>query len=234
MHIKIHIRKAWRTNEKENFSTYAGNSYGAFFMACGSSDESKEEDKYEKYEVLLSYLEKENYEQAYKELERIEERNTAAKENAEAEAKDEKDKQDEDDEDPSVIDFAKVERDEEGYVKLTEAQFKGLFEVVEITTENWSEYFEDYEYTEHNEDVNSFGEVEREWDTVHHVFGLKQGIYANLKDIAFKFAGRKVVSDYVAWDSETGMKFLDIGCSYRMKKNIRLMIWKGISSEKTM
>lgn len=158
--------------------------------ACGSSEESS---KCEKYDMLLKYLEDENYEQAAKELGRIEERNEAAKEAD----RDDKDKDKQDDEELSVIDFDKVERNSDGCVKLTKEQFAGLFEKVEITANNWKEYFGDYEFTQHGEELNSFGEVEREWEYTHYVFGLKQDYYADLSGVAFKFAGKKVITDYM-------------------------------------
>ena len=61
---------------------------------------------------------------------------------------------------------------------------------VEITKDNWQEYFGDYENTEHIVEKNQFGDIEREYDKYTFSFGLKEGIVASYYDtVSFKFDG---------------------------------------------
>lgn len=61
---------------------------------------------------------------------------------------------------------------------------------VEITKDNWHEYFEDYEYTEHVVRTNDFGDVEEEYDEIHFGFGLKQNLLGCVDKVSFKFDGK--------------------------------------------
>lgn len=60
---------------------------------------------------------------------------------------------------------------------------------VEITKDNWHEYFEDYEYTEHIVKTNNFGDIEEEYDEVRIGFGLKRNILGLTDTVSFKFDG---------------------------------------------
>jgi len=60
---------------------------------------------------------------------------------------------------------------------------------VEITKDNWHEYFEDYEYTEHIVKTNDFGDIEEEYDEVRIGFGLKRNILGLTDTVSFKFDG---------------------------------------------
>ncbi len=60
---------------------------------------------------------------------------------------------------------------------------------VEITKDNWHEYFEDYEYTEHIVKTNAFGDIEEEYDEVRIGFGLKRNILGLADTVSFKFDG---------------------------------------------
>ena len=64
---------------------------------------------------------------------------------------------------------------------------------VEITKDNWHEYFEDYEYTEHIVRTNAFGDIEEEYDAVHIGFGLKRNLLGLTDTVSFKFDG---ITDY--------------------------------------
>lgn len=60
---------------------------------------------------------------------------------------------------------------------------------VEITKDNWHEYFEDYEYTQHVVKKNDFGDIEQEYDQLHVGFGLKRSILGKVDTVSFKFDG---------------------------------------------
>ncbi|MBQ4322107.1 MAG: hypothetical protein IJC35_07690 [Oscillospiraceae bacterium] len=60
---------------------------------------------------------------------------------------------------------------------------------VEITNDNWHEYFEDYEYTEHIVITNDFGDIEEEYDEVRIGFGLKRSLLGLTDTVSFKFDG---------------------------------------------
>lgn len=160
--------------------------------ACGGNAGAK----YEKYDTLLGYLESENYEQAYRELERIEKRGQTAKDTENAETKEENP-------DEAAIDVAKLKRDEDGNLHISEKQFAACLEKIVLTADNWSQYFGDYQYTDHREEVNSFGEVENEYDYTYYVFGLKPEYMGAVKGVAFKFTGGKYMSEEIAWNNDT-------------------------------
>ena len=60
---------------------------------------------------------------------------------------------------------------------------------VEITKDNWHEYFEDYEYTEHVVKKNAFGDIEEEYDLLHIGFGVRRDILIKVDTVSFKFDG---------------------------------------------
>lgn len=69
-------------------------------------------------------------------------------------------------------------------------------EKIEITKDNWHEYFEDYEYTEHIVKKNDFGDIEEEYDAVYLGFGVKRGLIACVDKVSFKFDGMTEYSNY--------------------------------------
>ena len=92
-----------------------------------------------------------------------------------------------------------IEENEEGTVYLVVPDSKTLGECVErieITKDNWNEYFEDYEYTEHIVRKNAFGDIEEEYDKVCIGFGLKRNILGLADTVSFKFDGMTEYSDY--------------------------------------
>ena len=60
---------------------------------------------------------------------------------------------------------------------------------VDITKDNWHEYFEDYQYTEHIVKTNAFGDIEEEYDLVSVGFGLKRNMLGLTDTVSFKFDG---------------------------------------------
>lgn len=85
-----------------------------------------------------------------------------------------------------------LETSEDGIVSVVfpnSRAFSRCISKVEITQENWSEYFEDYEYTEHIVKMNDFGDIEEEYDAVRIGFGLKRNILGCVDNVSFKFDG---------------------------------------------
>lgn len=67
--------------------------------------------------------------------------------------------------------------------------FKKSIRKVDITKDNWNEYFEDYAYNEHVVNKNQFGDIEEEYDVLKVGFGLKKNIVARATKISFKVDG---------------------------------------------
>ena len=96
---------------------------------------------------------------------------------------------------------AELEKDEY-YIFLTEAQIKSNVQVVELTTENWSDYFEDQIIA--TEVTDDFGEVV---EVNHYESGcyLKPRYCGSGIDVAFKYTGNKMVwEDYLFPNGERG------------------------------
>lgn len=74
-------------------------------------------------------------------------------------------------------------------VTISEEQLAERLEKVTLTTENWNEYFDDYEYTDHRVEKDASGEIVREYDVTYRGFGLKKELTAVYKSISFKFDG---------------------------------------------
>lgn len=74
-------------------------------------------------------------------------------------------------------------------VSITEEQLMERLEKVSLTTENWNDYFEDYEYTEHQVERDDSGEVLDEYDVTYQGFGLKKNLTAVYNRITFRFSG---------------------------------------------
>ena len=74
--------------------------------------------------------------------------------------------------------------------------FSKYIKKVEITKENWKQYFEDYERVDHVVKKNTFGEIEEEYDLVHLGFGLKKNILGFCDIVGFKFDGKVEYSSY--------------------------------------
>ena len=70
---------------------------------------------------------------------------------------------------------------------------------VEITKDNWKEYFGDYFEATHIVDKNDFGDVTNEYDQINAGFTLKDNIIALYDQVSFKFNG--LISYDSAWRS---------------------------------
>lgn len=82
---------------------------------------------------------------------------------------------------------------------------------VEITKDNWSEYFGDVEKTKHIVEKNQFGDIEKEYDKYTFAFGIKEGIVVAYYDsVSFKFDGitsyDEVERCYISKANETKQK----------------------------
>lgn len=91
-----------------------------------------------------------------------------------------------------------IKKDKQGFTELhiSEKQLIDRLEKVTLTTENWRDYFEDYEYTEHKMETDEHGAVVNEYDVTYRGFGLKRDIKAVYNTISFKFLGMtEVYSD---------------------------------------
>lgn len=71
---------------------------------------------------------------------------------------------------------------------ITEEQLRNSITKVKVTTENWRDYFEDYDYVEHIENLNAFGDIESEYDEFFYGFRGKAGVFTD-NPVAFKFDG---------------------------------------------
>lgn len=106
--------------------------------------------------------------------------------NQQTQVEDNQDNQKEDE----VIDDG-YERNEEGVVCLTTEQTTEFVTTVEITLDNYLDYFGDYEEPYHKEETNNFGETTIV-DRVEHHFGLKDDTnLMAIQDVAFRFKGFK-------------------------------------------
>ena len=74
-------------------------------------------------------------------------------------------------------------------VSITEEQLAERLKKVVLTTENWNDYFDDYEYTEHQVERDDSGEVLDEYDVTYQGFGLKRDLSAVYNRLTFKFSG---------------------------------------------
>ena len=72
----------------------------------------------------------------------------------------------------------------------TDKAFREHVKKVELTKDNWKEYFEDCDYEEHVVEKNDFGDVEREYDETHFEFRMKEDMLILTTSVAFKFDGR--------------------------------------------
>ena len=72
----------------------------------------------------------------------------------------------------------------------TEKSFREHVKKVEITKDNWQEYFEDYEKVEHIVEKNDFGDIEKEYDEITFEFRFKKGTPMLLNSASFKFDGK--------------------------------------------
>lgn len=112
-------------------------------------------------------------------------------------------------------------------VSITKEQLAERLEKVTLTTENWNQYFEDYEYTEHQVERDESGEVSDEYDITYQGFGLKRDLTAVYNRITFKFSGMTEVYEdgsrcvYKAGEKlaslyhEDGSKAKEIACDDR-------------------
>ena len=101
-----------------------------------------------------------------------------------------------------------IEKDEDGITRIvfpTSEVFSEHIVKVEITKDNWQDYFEDYEYTEHIVKTNDFGDIEEEYDAVSIGFGLKRNILGLADEVSFKFDGMTEYSNY-SFDKEESDK----------------------------
>lgn len=89
-----------------------------------------------------------------------------------------------------------LKKNSDGFYVVTEKQLASCLEKVTLTKENWNKYFGEYEET--IQEKNAFGDVEREY--TRRVFGLKPEYHAVAKDVAFKFAGLKILTSFIYGD----------------------------------
>lgn len=67
--------------------------------------------------------------------------------------------------------------------------FEKSIRKIEITKDNWNEYFEDYSISEHYIHKNDFGDIEEEYDLLKVGFGLKDNICGLVQKVSFKVDG---------------------------------------------
>ena len=92
-------------------------------------------------------------------------------------------------------------------VYLSEEEFKECSSIVTLTMDNWSNYFEDYEYTHHIVEENEFGD-KKERDVLVTGFGAKDGMVISvLEDVCFKIKADNADGYWIAkyeYQSEDG------------------------------
>ena len=90
--------------------------------------------------------------------------------------------------DEAKIEFVEPKGGNEGYYKvyIPKEALEECSSIVSLTMDNWSDYFEDYEYTKCIVEENEFGD-KKETEVLLTGFGAKEGmIICEIEDVCFK------------------------------------------------
>lgn len=103
-----------------------------------------------------------------------------------------------------------IERSSNGVACLTKEQAKPYISRVELTMDNWQQYFDNHSVPYHYERCNEFGDIEDSWDGVYRYFGVAGYDVVIYDSVAFKSMhyidyysnGRndRNVQEYTSWE----------------------------------
>lgn len=109
------------------------------------------------------------------------------------------------------IEYVESDDDRQYHYKvyLSEEEFKECSSIVTLTMDNWSNYFEDYEYTQHIVEENEFGD-KKERDVLVTGFGAKKGMVISvLEDVCFKIKADNADGYWIAkYEKQYGDDFI--------------------------